>query len=686
LSLTEPTLADPVTAADAWKQAAERVTPFGQYLGEKILGGLEGTRVGSSLEEAMLPGRLHGDMATVIGGGTSEFGVQSPGMGVVGPTEGPAMMPKADWEASPHFRPSLTWDEGMTPARAEALATQHDRLEWNKSLVARSDAGWLGQAAGFVAGLAPGVADPTNYIPLLGPAAKAAMVARLGVIGGNVALHGAEAAANTALFEPLTASHAATFGQPYGLTDAATDIALAAVAGMVGGAIHGGLEYRGGLREAATRTRVDGLLRASDALNVVADQLDRGEPANVAPVMQGFDVGRIVPRRAAEGAPEGVPGMSGVDLGPTVPRRAGETPAERPAPPSQTGLDEAPASPAGDDRSRYEGGLPADLDLGRDARTARAREQGYNVDYPLYHGSNADIEAFRPSERGAIGPGVYTTPQAMVAERYGDAVYPVYTRGKIFNASGSALKGLNDFYVSSSITEHDVNKLFEGVSHEKISPRILSNLKEYGEAAGDAVWYSLRSAVGKEEAQSRIKELGYRHILSNEDGHEVVTFDPADIRSVHATFSPDEGPSANILGRRGPPSFATATPEPPHPSVAEAAKRVGKAADPLATFKVDAGLEGYQAPLPGHEPKPEPGTPEAERAAKPQPPPTREEKAATLAALPPELAEIEAMKREGSFTRGDEATLAAGEAEAQRAEQYASAWTTLAGCVARAVA
>jgi hypothetical protein len=29
----------------------------------------------------MLPGRLHGDMATVLGGGTDEYGRQSPGMG-----------------------------------------------------------------------------------------------------------------------------------------------------------------------------------------------------------------------------------------------------------------------------------------------------------------------------------------------------------------------------------------------------------------------------------------------------------------------------------------------------------------------------------------------------------------------------------------------------------------------------
>jgi hypothetical protein len=658
LSLTEPTLADPITPSDAWRQAAARETPFGQYLGEKLLGGLEGMRPFSALEEATLPGRLHGDMATVIGAGTDEYGRQSPGMGRVGPDEGQPMMPKAEWEASPSYRPSLTWDEGMTPARADALATQHDRLAWNQSLIERYQGGWTGQAAGFVAGLAPGIADPTNYIPLLGPAAKAAMVARLGVIGGNIALHGAEAAANTALFEPLTASHAATFGQPYGWEDAAADIALGALAGSVGGAIHGGLEYRGSLREAATRMRLDTVMAAADATSLASEQLDRGLSADVAPVL-------------AVRLPE-APRPATFDVGGIVPRRAGE----------------AGAGISLDDMARARGLAENDTRIS-------------SVLNPVPYGELRDV-----------------------VERDGAALADVQAHG-----------------IAGMKPEEQLDKLLTGGIDKgrefhtgPLGQAADANARAFGLGAKIDAPYVLLARPGE-----RMKDGGIGAVVVN--GEAKVNIDHLKARYPGVTFlAPDEigawargehpavaAPQGGRMlpgdtGRGVAPSFATATPEPPHPSAAEAAKRVGKAADPLATFKQDAGLEGYQTPLPGHEPQPEgarefkvevkvdgkarpdleqriidAGTapPKTDRppAAGARPgdnarditPPTPAEKAATLAALPPELAEIEAMKREGSFTPGDEATLAAGEAEAQRAENYAAAWQTLAGCVARAV-
>jgi hypothetical protein len=628
VSLTDPTLADPITPQDAWKAAAVRQTPFGQYLGEKLLGGIEAMRPVAAAEEAMLPGRLHGDMATVLGAGTDEYGRQSPGMGRVGPDEGQPMMSKADWEASPSYRPSLAWDEGMTPARAEALATQHDRLEWNQSLIERYQGGLMGQAAGFVAGLAPGIADPTNYVPLLGPAAKAAMVARLGVIGGNAALHGAEAAANTALFEPLAAEHARTFGQPFGWQDAAADIALGALAGAAGGAIHGGLEYRGSLREAATRTRLDTVLAAADATSLAAEQNARGLPVDVAPILAGrlpeaprpapFDVGGIVPRRAGEApivrdtsVPSTAPEPAPLRLyhGTTAPlfERFGET--------SDIGFHftDDPAT-AGEFASGREGGLSRrGGGAGSESAAGRIIAADVGITNPL---RMADLGLWKPRdvarelERvGAADPGFAEAMRKEALTRAHDL------KTNTVRAEEAKL-----------IAEHLQSRGYDGI--------VYKNEKE-GTAGKDSY----------------------------------IAFKPEQVRIVAPDFRP---------------SFATAAPEPPHPSVAEAARRVGKAeADPLATFKADAGLEGYQAPLPGHEPKPEPVPGEPAKPAKPERPPTREEKAAALAALPRELAEIEAMRREGSFTPGDEATLAAGEAEAQRAESYAAAWQTLAACVAR---
>lgn len=685
MSLTEPTLADPITPSDAWRQAAARETPFGQYIGEKLLGGLEGMRPFSALEEATLPGRLHGDMATVIGGGTDEYGRQAPGMGVVGPTEGQAMMPKAEWEASPNYRPSLTWDEGMTPARAEALATQHDRLAWNQSLVERYQGGFMGEAAGFVAGLAPGIADPTNYVPLLGPAAKAAMVARLGVIGGNVARHGAEAAANTALFEPLTAEHARTFGQPYGWEDAAADIALGALAGSVGGAIHGGLEYRGGLREAATRTRLETVMAAADATSLAAEQVDRGLPVDVAPVLAG---------RLPEAPREPPPGIDAMHASPhefdrfTLDKLGTGEGAAVYGHGLYFSAADAPDVHA-HYLSKFQGATGEVRIDGKALEYPRTYEEQEAWDSVLHHAGTGSPDPLR-----AALSDYERMPQTDTTGPSGAGKSAAYLRGLI--EKGAKVEGAKpaQSYKVRLAVDRDrlldwdkplkdqpapVREAVHKVVDEIVGGRVGSIDAETG-ASIYQKWLGGAEEKAPATASRLLHEAGLHGIQyldaqsrSTGDGtHNYVVFDETRVHT---------------LERNGRPvSFAAAAPEEPHPSVAEAAKRVGKAADPLATFKQDAALEGYQTPLPGHEPKPEPGTPEAEKAAKPQPPPTREEKAAATAALPPELAEIEAMKREGSFTPGDEATLAAGEAEAQRAENYAAAWQTLAGCVARAVA
>jgi hypothetical protein len=133
-------------------------------------------------------------------------------------------------------------------------------------------------------------------------------------------------------------------------------------------------------------------------------------------------------------------------------------------------------------------------------------------------------------------------------------------------------------------------------------------------------------------------------------------------------------------GRGVAPSFALARTEPPHPSVAEGAKRAGEAGDPLGTFKKDAALEGYERPFPGHEPKPEPVPGEK---PKPEPVPTKEERAAATAALPPELRDIEHMRAAGDLPEGAEARLAAAESEAQAQEAHAAATEALVGCVMR---
>ncbi len=68
-------------------------------------------------------------------------------------------------------------------------------------------------------------------------------------------------------------------------------------------------------------------------------------------------------------------------------------------------------------RAAYDKGL----DMSEEARMARAEEQGFSpLDYPLYHGTGSDFDAFRPSAAGADGPGVYLTMSPSKASAYAE--------------------------------------------------------------------------------------------------------------------------------------------------------------------------------------------------------------------------------------------------------------------------
>jgi hypothetical protein len=351
VSLLEPVLAEPATADDFARQAAERVTPLAEYYTAKLFGGLEVTRPVEGVELALLPSRYAPD----------EYGLMPSG-------PPPAdLLSKEQFDSSIHKRPGLEWEEGETVARAAARAAVHDRQAYNASLVERSDAGWLGQTVGGLITLGTAALDPTNYIPLIGPASKAAMVARFGRVGGALLGHGTDAALNTGLFEPLTATAAQAEGRSYGWREAGSDILMNALGGAVLGTavgeaaralgfghgagrdiptdipgapeaprseagITGLAEPPGGapapeipeatpeIRDAtsvATATsvapatspalgpplRVDDLMRRADAADLALDQIERGEPVDVGRVLANDPALRRAPETAPEPAP-----------------------------------------------------------------------------------------------------------------------------------------------------------------------------------------------------------------------------------------------------------------------------------------------------------------------------------------------------------------------------------------------
>lgn len=70
-----------------------------------------------------------------------------------------------------------------------------------------------------------------------------------------------------------------------------------------------------------------------------------------------------------------------------------------------------------------------------ESNTAMDRAKAMGFDTPVYHATEADFMSIRPSVKGKIGPGVYTSPDPSYAERYaggpGAQTMPLLTRGEI---------------------------------------------------------------------------------------------------------------------------------------------------------------------------------------------------------------------------------------------------------------
>lgn len=147
------------------------------------------------------------------------------------------------------------------------------------------------------------------------------------------------------------------------------------------------------------------------------------------------------------------------------------------------------------------------LPMDEASRMQRARNMGFDVDTPLYHGTKKDFSKFDPNligsgtDEGWLGKGFNFTPYPDVAEAYGNYIMPVYVRMK------------NPFRFP-----------------EDINP--IKFVNEKGGSEGFTKW---------------LKENGYDGVISDRVLHQTVVTDPKNIRSRFAAFDPSKKDSANIL-------------------------------------------------------------------------------------------------------------------------------------------
>lgn len=153
-------------------------------------------------------------------------------------------------------------------------------------------------------------------------------------------------------------------------------------------------------------------------------------------------------------------------------------------------------------RKAISNAVDAALDMSRDARLQRAREQGFDTSTVYYHGTTRDFDAFDPARAGTVTAtpaafprGMYFSPDPEVAGRYvsgeGGNIIPVFLR-----------KG-------GVIDPSDTGRF----------PNSLEAFRAFNAGEGDTV-------LSRQVAVAR---------------------DPANIRSVNAAFDPAKSDSPNLL-------------------------------------------------------------------------------------------------------------------------------------------
>ncbi len=154
-----------------------------------------------------------------------------------------------------------------------------------------------------------------------------------------------------------------------------------------------------------------------------------------------------------------------------------------------------------------------ELPMDTASRMGRARQQGFNPNEVLYHGTKADFNEFAPSDFGNVGPGVYMSSNPEVASSYaspsayvppeGAQVMPLLTRGETIN--------LKDYFSANPDT-------------------LLSQMASKNQEMREAGITAIREAAGAPDR---------------------AVFDPRDIRSYYSAAFDPEYTGPNILGFQG---------------------------------------------------------------------------------------------------------------------------------------
>lgn len=145
---------------------------------------------------------------------------------------------------------------------------------------------------------------------------------------------------------------------------------------------------------------------------------------------------------------------------------------------------------------------------------------------PLFHGSSTEgLTSLEPSTRGALGPGVYFTPNQRVAERYGDALYSALEPAGVFQGIKSNDSSVNPY----EVWRDQVAQLVTAATPEQAA-EINEISGRMQPSDGYPFFKRVAQVMGSEEAaQDLFKRAGFTGISGIADGPEVVIFDATDV-------------------------------------------------------------------------------------------------------------------------------------------------------------
>tara|TARA_R100000951_G_scaffold84264_1_gene71999 strand:+ start:46 stop:1074 length:1029 start_codon:yes stop_codon:yes gene_type:complete len=233
----------------------------------------------------------------------------------------------------------------------------------------------------------------------------------------------------------------------------------------------------------------------------------------------------------------------------------------------------------------------------------KAKEMGFDIKNPAYHGSSADITSFKlPSTKtGQIrtaDTGIFFSSSPRVASSYsntnksGSSIYPVFTKSKDYLQINPTKKGMNwdqlevnklnvtfpngevkkasevfNLSPNEILSTDDLSRLAKGVNNKGL---IIKDIVDVGPGTAsrfnDATNYlnkmGYRSALPQRTLEDQTinakipkeimdKAYEYASKIREKPSDITVVFDPSTIRSTFAKFDPTKASSSNLLAGVG---------------------------------------------------------------------------------------------------------------------------------------